>query len=413
MTGSRVVPVLVGLVVVLGFARVAEAQGCSPAACTGTTNVDHTFALGSRWRFTVESCPCEGMVIRFAYYTPRGGSERLVLSEGSVSEIHVPYVVGTPRPLDVTNAGVGFNALTLSPAECSGGTLVANNQICENIDDRGYAWKFFNNFQNGESLSVFMASQLGQYTYINRWEFRDDGTIEPRMGLTGKLQWVRAGAAYASYGSRLDDEANATPQYGISHLHNIYYRLDFDIGGSGNDEVERMVFQPSTSPSPDSTCATEGTCGTTTMTPLMTEGGDDLVPRSYTSWYVHDTVLKNSEGRMVGYEIMPHIEGLWSGQVSDAEPWAAHEFWVTVFNPCEKLAVGNYAPHISASCSSAAPNLAAMANGQALHGQDVVVWYIMRHLHVPRDEDQSNMPIKWMSFTIAPRNFYYKNPLEP
>jgi primary-amine oxidase len=413
MAGSRVVPVLVGLVVLLGSAQVAEAQGCSPAACTGYTQIDHTFTLGSRWRFSVENCPCEGMVIRFASYTPRNGAERMVLSEGSVSEIHVPYIVGTPRPLDVTNAGIGFNALTLSPAECPGGTLMANNQICQNIDDRGYAWKFFNNFEHGESISVSMASQLGQYTYINRWEFRDDGTIEPRMGLTGRLQRVLSGVAYASYGSRLDNEANATPSYGIGHLHNIYYRLDFDVGGAANDVVERMVFQPSTSPSPDSTCATPGTCGITTMEPILTEGADDLVPRSYTSWFIHDKVLTNSDGRMVGYELMPRIDGLWTGQATGAEPWAAHELWITRFNFCEKLAVGNYAPHIAASCSSAPANVSAMADSQSVDGQDVVVWYMNRHLHVPRDEDQANMPIKWISFTIAPRSFHHKNPLEP
>ncbi|WP_224361948.1 copper amine oxidase [Hyalangium versicolor] len=413
MAGSRVVPGLVGLVVVLGFAKVAEAQGCSPAACTGYTQIDQTFTSGTRWQFTVQSCPCEGLVIGMASFTPRGGMTRLVLAEGSISEIHVPYVTGSPRPLDVTNAGLGFNALALSPSECAGGTLLANNLICKNVDDRGYAWKYMNTFQMGESVSVSMASQLGEYTYINRWEFHDDGTIMPKLGLAGRLQRVISGAAYAAYGTRLDSEANATPAYGISHLHNVYYRLDFDIGGPANDAVERMTFQPSTAPSPDGSCAAPGSCGINVMTHIPTETGEDLVPSSYTSWFIYDKAITNSEGRHIGYELMPNIQGLWAGQATTSEPWAAHEFWVTRYNGCESLAVGNFTPHIDSSCSSAPSNVSAMVNGQSVDGQDLVVWYINRHFHMPRDEDQNNMPIKWMSFSLQPRSFHTKSPLDP
>nr|QKW93688.1 amine oxidase [Vitiosangium cumulatum] len=413
MSWYRVVQGFVAMGVVLGFARVAEAQGCSPAACTGYTQVDHTFASGSRWNLTVQNCPCEGLVIQTASYTPRGGTSQLVLGRGSIAEIHVPYAVGTPRPLDVANAGLGYNALTLTAAECAGGTLLANNQICQNIEDRGYAWKYMNTFQHGESLSVSMASQLGQYTYINLWEFHDDGTIEPRVGLSGRLQRVLSGTAYAPHGSRLDSETNAIPAYGISHLHNVYYRLDFDIRGPKNDVVEQMTFQPSTSPSPDSSCSTPGTCGVNVRTPILLEAAQDFVPESYTSWFIYDKTLTNSDGRSVGYELVPHIEGLWTGQVSTTEPWSAHELWVTRYHWCEMLAVGNFPPHIDSSCSSAPTNVSAMVDGQSVDGHDVVVWYVNRHLHVPRDEDQTNMPIKWLSFEIKPRNFHHKNPLEP
>ncbi|WP_224245263.1 copper amine oxidase [Hyalangium gracile] len=413
MIGSRVVPGLLGLMVVLGFAPVAEAQGCNPSACTGYTQIDHTFTSGSRWRFAVESCPCEGLVIRLAHYMPRNGTLRLVLGQGSISELHVPYAVGTPRPLDVAGAGMGTNAVQLSAAECAGGTLLANNLICQNIEDRGYAWKFMNTFQQGELISVSQSSQLGQYTYINRWEFHDDGTIRPRLGMTGRLQRVSSGAAYAPYGSRLNSETSATPAYGISHLHNVYYRLDLDIGGAANDVVERMSFHPSTAPSPDSSCATPGTCGVNMMTPILTEAAQDVVPEAYTTWHIYDKALMNSEGRHIGYELMPQIEGLWSGQTSTTEPWSSHEIWVTRFSRCETLAVGNFPPHIDASCGSSPRNVSAMVNGESVDGQDVVIWYANRHLHVPRDEDQDNMPIKWLSFSLFPRSFHHKSPLEP
>lgn len=414
MSGFRVVLGLVGVVAALGFGQSAEAQGCAYAACTRSWQVDHTFTSGSRWTFTVQSCPCEGMVIQRAFYTPRGGTAQQVLGQGSIAEIHVPYLVGTPRFLDLTqdSTGLGANAIPFSSAECAGGTLLANDLICVNIEDRGYAWKYQSTFQQGESVSATMASQLGAYTYINRWEFHDDGTIAPRLGLAGQLARLATGADYAPYGSRLDSTANATPTYGLSHMHNIYYRLDLDIWGAGGDAVEQMTFQPSTTPSPDSSCATPGACGINAVTPIVTETAQDLVPNAYTTWHVYDKSLTNSDGRTVGYELIPQIMGLWTGQSSTTEPWSEHELWVTRYTPCETLAVLNSTPHISPTCSSAPSNVSAMVNGQDVDGQDVVLWYVNRHLHTPRDEDQVNMPIEWMSFELKPRSFHHQSPLE-
>lgn len=413
MSVYRVVAGLLSLVAMFGFGQVAEAQGCVYAACSGGTVVDHTFASGSRWRFNVQNCPCEGMIIQQATFTPRGGTPRLVLSQGSIAELNVPYIVGSPRFLDVSenSTGLGVNAIPLSAAECAGGTLLVNNLVCEDLEDRGYAWKYQNTFQEGEGLSVSMASQAGPYTYINRWEFHDDGTIEPRLGMTGHLARYGTGAAYAPYGTRVNPETDPTPLYALSHLHNIYYRLDFDIGGAADDVVERMSYQPSSTASPDSSCSGPGLCGTNVVTPILTETAQDVVPEAYTTWRIYDKTLTNSDGRNVGYELIPEYEGRWSGNPT-TEPWAQHEVWVTRYNGCETLAVGNYAPHINPNCTSAARNVSTMVNGQSTDGQDVVVWYVNRHLHTPRDEDEVNMPIEWLSFSIKPRSFNHRSPLE-
>ncbi|MGZ3458350.1 MAG: copper amine oxidase [Archangium sp.] len=401
--------------VVLGFAQVAEAQGCLYAACTGYSQVDHTFTSGSRWTFSVQNCPCEGMVIQLANYTPRGGTPQRVLGAGSIAEIHVPYLAGTPRYLDVSenSTGMGVNAIPLSAAECAGGTLLANGFICENIENRGYAWKYRSTFQQGESVSVTMASQLGTYTYLNRWEFYDDGTIEPQLGMTGRLARYGSGSAYAPYGSRVDSEVDPTPNYALSHMHNIYYRLDVDIGGGANDAVEQMTLQPSTTPSPDNACSAPGTCAVKGVTPILTESAQDLVPSAYTTWRVYDKSLTNSDGRNMGYELIPEIHGQWTGRSTTTEPWAAHELWVTRYNPCETLAARNVPPHIDPSCLSAPTDVSTMVNGQSVDGQDVVLWYVNRHLHLPRDEDEVNMPVEWISFKLKPRSFHHHNPLEP
>ncbi|NMO20667.1 hypothetical protein HPC49_42595 [Pyxidicoccus fallax] len=414
MSGYRFISGLVGLGILLGFSQPVEAA-CTYAACTSLSSVDHTFTSGTRWTFSVQNCPCEGLTIRNAYFTPRGGTSRLVLSQAAIAEIHVPYLVGTPRLLDVTrdSEGLGVRALQLNQAECAGGTRLASNRICMNVEDRGYAWKMSTSFQLGELVSVSMASQLGTYMYINRWEFHDDGTLQPMLGMTGRLAYYGTTAAHAPYGSRVDAVANPTPSYGLTHMHNVYYRLDFDLGGSSNDAIARMTLQPSMAPSPDSTCSTPGTCWTNVETPILTEAAHNIVAENYSTWHIYDKQLTNSDGRNVGYELVPKLDGLWTGQVTTAEPWSEHEVWVTRFNDCETLAARNVPPHIRPTCTSAPAHVGAMVDGQSVDGQDLVVWYVNRHLHTPRDEDEVNMPTEWMSFVLKPRSFHYRNPLEP
>ncbi|MDY7228118.1 hypothetical protein [Hyalangium rubrum] len=413
MSWSRWFPVLLGVLLLPGFVQVAEA-GCTYSACTNTTAVDHTFSAGTRWTFNIQTCPCEGLVISSATFTPKGGTPRLVLNRGSIAEIHVPYLAGTPRFLDISEStsGLGPNAIPLTAAECAGGTLLAGNRVCKNIEHHDYAWKYFNTHQHSENVSVYMASQLGEYTYVNLWEFHDTGVIEPRLGLTGRLQIVSPGAGYAPYGGRMNPQSEATPLIGLSHMHNIYYRLDFDLAGAGNDAVEQLSFQPSNVASPNASCATPGQCAVNVVTPILTEAAQDFVPTAYTSWRVYDKLINNSDGRKIGYEIVPDVHGVWSGMTAGSEPWSSHEMFVTRFAGCESLAVGNVPPHIAPSCTSVPSHVSAMVNGQSVDGQDVVLWYVNRHLHKPRDEDQVNMPIEWMHFEIKPSSFHHKSPLE-
>ena len=55
-------------------------------------------------------------------------------------------------------------------------------------------------------------------------------------------------------------------------------------------------------------------------------------------------------------------------------------------------------------------NVTAMLNGASVDGVDLVVWYVNRLQHVPRDENEVNMPIEWTGFSIEPRSFFFQNP---
>jgi primary-amine oxidase len=415
------------LTATLGLAARPVQAACSDAAPVFVTTVNRTFSGGSSWRFDVSRKRCEGLVISGATYKPAGGSARLVLTQGSIAEIHVPSATGTPRNLDVTanseglgdtnTAGTSFVA-TLSAADCEG-TLYDGNRICVANEDGDLRWRGGavdpnGDFTMAERVVVFMSSQVGKENYINRWEFNDDGAIEVMLGVSGQVPFTKASTSYAAYGSRLDKSTNTTPRIGLAHHHNVYYRLDFDIDGSANDVVSRRTFAPTdSSPWLDPTCTGPGACGKVTITPITKETAQTWSPTAQTVWTIHDSVIKNADGRNIGYEIGPEIQGLWRGMTSTTEPWAGSELWVTKFNSCELFAVRNTAPALPTSCGTAnKTSVHQMANDESLAGQDIVVWYANRMLHDVRDEDESNMAVRWMRFAITPRNFHHQYPVE-
>ena len=72
-------------------------------------------------------------------------------------------------------------------------------------------------------LVLWSAYALGDYTYIVQWRFGEDGSIMPRVGLTGRL---------AHFGGDETNSANVgAPERALGHVHNIFFCLDFDVDG--------------------------------------------------------------------------------------------------------------------------------------------------------------------------------------
>ena len=391
---------LTGMLVIGAVGAAAAQSGCETIS----------FTAGTQWTLCWELRQREGLVIQGADYKDRGGISRRVLFRGSIAELHVPYHPGAPRFLDVTihSAGLGASALTLAGAECAG-TLV-DPKICREIHDRGYAWKSGSLFQRGQEVTYWISSQLGQYNYITLWTFRDDGSFEPGIGLTGRIQILRTGAAYAPFGSRVNAQAAATPEFGINHMHNVYWRLDIDINDGANDAIDRITQSQHTgsSPEPGAACAVVGTCQSNQVTRLTTETVERLAP--FKTWHQIDRGVFNADGRPIGYEIIPKGNQLWTGPSS--EPWAAGELYVTSINDCELFAVNNNNPTMNPGCGSEAPNVQAMVSGEPLVGADLVLWYNAHYQHVTRDEDQLNMPIDYMGLELKPRSWRHINTLQ-
>ncbi len=380
--------VLVGALLWLNW-RGAALEAQSGYNCSSAYRIDVTLPTGARWDMCWEQRSLEGIVLHDVHYTPPGGPRRLILASAGLAQIHVPYDDNGARFHDVSDYGLGGRfLLDLTPEECPDGQLLSyytKNVLCLQTPPRGYAYKYFNRQIQGHELNLFSVSVSGDYNYISAWRFTDDGVIEPTVGAAGKLQ--RYGSS-ERYGWR-----TAPQRVPISHTHNYYWRLDFDIDGLANDLVEEIEFVREDG----------GRKLAIDVEPITEEAGRSVNPQSMRSWRIRDTVSVNTEGHAISYHLDPiQVGHQFIGP--SFEPWTYNDLYVTAVRPCERFTSHN--PAVS-GCAS---DVTQFINGENVNGADVVVWYGISFHHLPRDEDESDMPVHWDGFQILPRDWIAQSP---
>jgi primary-amine oxidase len=353
------------------------------------------------WNFRWAVRQREGLVLSDVWF--RG---RKVLKHAALAEIFVPYHPGEPRPEDALD-GMGKNLMDLLPGrDCLPGTvcsmfdaegrtggraLVAMHEESTGLSYLGEGGRAY-----GKMLVLWSASKLGDYVYFIRWQFKDDGSLMPRVGLTGRLNHVRNNETIPKRGSVVYRGADGSRVFGPSHVHNFYYRLDFDVDGPENDLVEELNARQDV---PGRSLEWQHE-----WTPLRTEGARALSAANFRSWRVLDKVSRNSVGLPRSYHLLPGGNGVFRGAAG--EPFTQADFWVGRHRP-------NEFPLSSADPRSVKEALPDYFNGESVDGTDLVVWYVMHVHHVPRTEDWPEMPVEWAGLDLIPRDFLDASPVEP
>jgi primary-amine oxidase len=384
------------------------------------------FKNGTQWSLCWEMRSDEGLIIRPAFF--KGGEiagtrdqERLIMWRASIAEIFVPYDNNAARFRDVTAADpLGNHTLVLTEKDCHGELLKgvhpsskrSENLVCLEVEDRGIAWKYLDSVRRGEELVLWSSVQTGQYNYIIRWAFWDDGTIRPEVGLTGALQ----------IGT-------------VDHSHNVYWRFDIDLDGSADDRVESFHHVQNA----DLLTAVDS------WTPFRKEGASDWDPTTTPgtrvstatgqSWRVMDKALRNVERQNISYELIPNQEVLIRGApgtegcgptCTPEENFTNHDIWVTsgagIRNLCELFPDNNRTGAgqviLPATCDTPTPYpkndvTEFITPKENVDGQDVILWYALHSHHRTRAEDKPTMLIHWAGPTLQPRDFFDRNPLAP
>lgn len=372
--------------------------------CSAPYYVNEVLPNGARWELCWEHRSRDGIVLRDVYHTPVNGTRNRILTEASISQVHVPYDDNSARFHDITDDGFGDrNLANLTAAECPGGTLLRHadkNVLCQQIAPVGYAVRTAvegaaENTQQRFALTLFSVSTSGEYNYIPVWRFDDDGSIEPIMGATGKLQRFDTGGPH-SWPVRDNGIA------GISHIHNYYWRLDFDLGESGSDDlVEELDVIPDDS----------GAGRFSTISTLETESARSIRPESMRTWRIRNSTVPTETvaaggSASIAYQLDPFA--LNHRDVGpDFEPWTHNDLFVTKQDDCERYVSHN--PQFE-GCGT---NITDFVNGESLVNADLVLWYGVTFHHIPRDEDEPYMHTHWDGFHIRAMNVGASSPPEP
>lgn len=373
---------LIVAVIVLKFVQPSAAQSLD---CPNRDPIVQSFASGAKWELCWEARAHEGIVLSEIHYTTAGGTRRKVLQSAAVAQIFAVLDDGSARLHQVTDVGLGGEQLgALNSIECPQ-TLHQHNSknvLCSQELERGYLYKFHHLTAQAYKLQLHSVSIIGEQAYVIQWSFFDDGIIEPAIGYSGQLAKI---GSDGRYGWPLDRDNSI----GVGQLTTAYWRLDFDLGGNGaNDVVEEM----------EAVATDDRYRKELNITSIVTETGRTVNPDTKRSWRVRDGEIVNADGQPISYQLEPlHIAH--NHIAPDSEPWTVDDIYFTVEAACEQFVSHN---PIAGHCGD---NVTDFVNGETLSSADLILWYGITSHHLPRDEDEPYRNIHWDSFQLVPRDW--------
>ncbi|PID47298.1 MAG: hypothetical protein CSB47_00725 [Proteobacteria bacterium] len=363
--------------------------------CEDDYYIDQTMPNGSRWDMCWTHDVNQGIRYHHIFYTPKHETRRMVLYDASVAQIHVPYDDNGARYHDVSDFGLGGDGLVaLSEGDCIAGSRAYHNGkpvLCYQMRKDGSAFRLRDNRADQHMMKVFSVSRVGEYLYSAEWRFYADGRIVPSILATGALQRL----------GNMDQEQHgwllahsSENQIGLSHMHNYYWRLDFDINETAkNDQVQEINFSEY-----DGKRYRQ-------LTPFTKEAARSVNPEKMRSWLIRDGDTTNRKGHKIAYEVRLMASG--QREIGpEFESFTSDDFYVSRSKRCEKIASHNKRVY---TCDT--DNLQEFVNGESLNNQDVVVWVGVSFYHMPRSEDAPYMDAHVSQYEIVPRDWHTTNPL--
>ena len=367
---------LTGALFAILAATPASAQSCR----AGAIQVDQAFPTAgpeqTRWRICVSEARGgarpNGLVVGPVYFRKTPASSFVnIFYDARISEIFVPYSSGQPRYFDLNVYHFELGNLSRTECPASANAVLLTPTICRELRDRGLIWKDGQGGRRGEDLVIWGVIDAANYKYVERFEFRDDGTIIGRFAATGQ---------------------NLPSALYEMHAHNAIWRLDIDLAGLAN--------RPSLLRRSESLADPNGTASTVT-TPIANEGSFPYASQEFTTLSIGNANLRNRQGHASAYQLMLITEG---GSSRHIEPFTQAEYWVSRYDP------NQYYPDILPQY---------VADGAPTMDRDVVFWAKSSAHHQPRDEDGIVRNGEWMGvthtmgagFMLMPHNLFECSPL--
>jgi hypothetical protein len=181
-------------------------------------------------------------------------------------------------------------------------------------------------YVDGQEVVLVSELAAGWYRYVSRWRLHADGTIKARFGFDA-----------------VNDSCVCN-----THHHHAYWRLDFDIGGAGDDVVLEHNDPP--------LAGHDGRWHT-----LSHEVRRSRNPGRKRRWRVR------SQGDDAGYVLTPGAND------GEADNYGVGDLWALRYrsNQIDDGAVA----------TSTRAHLDAFVNGESIVGTNVVLWYVGHFTH--------------------------------
>ncbi|MCU7729336.1 primary-amine oxidase [Actinoplanes sp. KI2] len=385
----------------------AAAQAAPSASCVSSATVRETLPNGTTWEMCWHMDARAGLVLdQVSFSAKRSATPTQVLESIRLGQLNVPYDSGDTEFNDLTDYGFGGdNMQTLTGDDCKGGSARQGSDggpegtrrtvLCVSAEPSGLAYRLNDEgdtpkvySKQGSDLVLRSISKVGWYEYVSEYRFGDAGQISARLGATGDLSpgdYVKADDGWPI--------GKGAKDYAAMHYHNAFWRVDLNIAGAGKERVEQY----------DTKVNGRGSMAaklTTAKKTIAQEGSFSTANRRW--WRLVSPTSKNADGHLRSYQL---VTG--ANDVYEAHPETTPDVTFTQAHACEKFATGNADPQ----CPREKTILDFAKNKETL--TDPIMWVRVGFHHVPRDEDQSPMPLHWQGFDLLPRDFTAINPAAP
>ena len=416
-------------------------QGPKPTRITqpegSSLTIDGQAITWQNWRLRFGIDNREGLVIYNVRLVDKN-RERPVMYKGSMPEMVVPY--GAPgllqaaynffdageyrlgqaiaRPM-TPGSDAPENAVYL-PATLhkeSGEPFQLKNAVAIFEEYGGTLWRHGTVSRRATNLAIKYYTQIENYDYGFTWRFKEDGTIDIDIELTGivEVQGVYRTSAMEqpnpndhsyngmSFGTLVKPHVEA-----INHQHFFVFRLDMDVDGSENNGVMEMNSKgvPAGPNNP------YGNAFVVQHTHFMKEleAQRSVNMESSRCWHIMNNNAHNELGQHTGYMLMP------GGQATPFAPAGStlrkkagfldHQFWVSQYQDEEEYPAGKY----PASNKVYDGIKQWTVKNRAIGNNDVVCWYVAGITHIVRPEEWPVMPCHHLGFSLMPFGFFSENP---
>jgi primary-amine oxidase len=401
------------------------------------------------WRLRYGFNLREGLVLYQISFDDHG-RRRPILYRASLSEIISRYgdwpKAWPPMEFfDESNFGLGYLAASLVPGRDLPGNAVMLAPLLP-VPDRASFGQVYRDtiyvyeraagslmyYRQGEEsigarateLVIGFMVPLGNYAYGLNWVFKQDGSFAFEAELAGEIlttptaatrcqactDEIRkpgpSGPALPPGGAAEPDGTLVHPHVlGLDHQHWFNLRLDFDVDGSANAVMENDLNRANL----DSAGAANAPL-VVTHTVLARAAKRDADEGTSRSWTIYNPSSLGPTGRPVGYSVAPgeHVGTLYPpAQERGIAAFTFHQFWVTPYREGEIFADGRYPNQPPADY---ADTLYFYANDESVFDRDIVIWYSLGEMHIPRPEDYPLMPTMKLSVEFRPDGFFARNP---